>query len=179
MKKILDFLSKYALVINIALFFLSFALFFLPLNATPKKFVELGVNSYNPIMYIVQNGIEIPEYCLDYCVVYLLFFLILWILQIVSIILSKKKPFLNVFGIVPFTGIIIYTIYLFADNNLIPHIGFFIMLVLFCFYLFELIVYLLSRQQLIQPREHKPTDKERIAELEQQVAELQKERDVD
>lgn len=176
MKKILDFITKHALVINIVLFILSFVLFFLPLNAIPKKYIELGISGYNPIMLIVQNGIEVPEYCLDYCVVYLLFFLLLWIVQIASIILSKKKPTLSIVSIIPITGILIYTIYLFADNTMIPHIGFFVILLLFFFYVFESIVFLILKQSVSN---HNPTDKERIAELERQVAELQKEKDAE
>lgn len=40
-------------------------------------------------------------------------------------------------------------------------------------------LYCFKFQRFSKPREHKLTDKERIAELERQVAELQKERDVD
>lgn len=175
MKKILDFLSKYAFVINIILFVLSFVLFFLPLNTIPWKKEIPGVKSYSTIMYIVQNGIDIPEYCLDYCVVYLLFFLLLWIAQVASIVLSKNKPVLSIVSLLPFTGIFIYTIYLFADNTMIPHIGFIIMLILFCFYVFESVIFLIPK--LPSHREHKLTDKEHIAQLEKRISELE-ERDV-
>lgn len=174
MKKILNFISKYALAINIALFILSFALFFLPFIGVPKQFITLGHKSFYNILGIVKNGIEIHEYIIDRCVVYLLFFLILWIMQIANIILARKIPLLNVFSTIPFTGIFIYSMYIFADSTIqIPHIGFFVILLIFCFYLFETIVVITLRLPNCKPREHKPTDKERIAELERRITELE------
>ena len=50
-------------------------------------------------------------------------------------------------------------------------------LIISLFVSIPVILYCLKFQRFGKPREHKPTDKERIAELEQQVAELQKERE--
>lgn len=77
----------------------------------------------------------------------------------------------------PLALYIVYVIIYCAIGGSVPFVGFYLAIIL------EVLVILycagFQRFPSRKPREHNPTDKERIAELERQVAELQKDKDVE
>lgn len=105
--------------------------------------------------------------------------LIFWF-TIVSIIILlvqhfKHKKITKPLLYLPCALYIIYVIIYCAISGVAPFVGFYLAIILEAL----VILYCAGFQRFPsrKPREHKPTDKERIAELERQVAELQKDKD--
>ncbi len=120
------------------------------------------------------NNIFIPHFVWNLIVSIIFWFTIITFL-VLLIKYFKHKKFCKILLELPLALYIVYTIIICAIGASVPFIGFYLAIILEVL----VILYCVGFQHFPKtpPREHKPTDKERIAELEQQVAELQKERE--
>lgn len=185
MSCIRTFVEKRSFYISIALFVLYFAVFFIPYLSFPSGFEEPSEDSAFHILYIVcphlyQTG-QTDELQL-YVFAILFVYLVLWTTQIVSVLFSKKHPYLFLASLIPFSVVFFGTIYMVEGMSLrsSPSAGVFIMAAIYAFLLLVAVAWALplikraiERFKSRPPREHKPTNAERIAELEARVRELE------
>lgn len=139
---------------------------------------------YELNQHYIDSSTSFGEYFksyIPYYVVEIIGSLIFWftIISLIIVLVQhfKHKKICKPLLYLPLPLYIVYTIVLCAILGVAPFVGFYLAIIL------EVLVILycagFQRFPSRKPREHKPTDKERIAELERQVAELQKEKDVE
>lgn len=176
-----DSSSGYISTYNESLFSLSPIYLSITCFRLPNYFHNLYANSE----YAQQFNLSYKEFHKDLIRFYYdailssIFVILVLISIIIIIVLFCKKKRISKLIVIPHMVMIFYNIavYIFysitydylklTPLNLIITLLFSIPVFLYCF----------KFQRFGKPRPHKPTDKERIAELEQQVAELQKERE--
>ena len=175
MEKIKNFVVKYQLWFKIICALLALSSFFAPqiflsLNGDTVSYTLLHIyeaNSYGP------DSLLAIELIIPLCVLFCLCAL----LYLVSIFVKKKSFcfFISICYFVTFLSLAIEHIFLCSayknassSINTIPHVGFFLALILFIFDCFVLYVLIKHRKENIPP-----TKSDRIAELEKKVAELE------
>lgn len=162
---------------------------FSPLMLCVRGFQSLSIckTHYNEIQnYVDKSFSEYYSSTIKYYtdgILAILFAILILAMLIYLVIRFFKTKSISHLIIVPYCLAIISDIaILIADSVLNPEPTFIpIHLIITLLFSVPVFLYCFKSQRLPsrKPREHKPTDKERIAELERQVAELKKEKDVE
>lgn len=124
---------------------------------------------------------EFFKECLSGYIIESVWSLIFWftIISLIIVLVQhfKRKKLSKPLLYLPLSFYIVYEIIFCIILGGIPFVGFYLAIILEVL----IIMYCVGSQSRnkITPRKHNPTDKERIAELERQVAELQKGRDIE
>lgn len=158
-----------------------------PLMLCIRGFQSLSIckNHYNEIQHFSDKSFgeyyaSVIKYYTD-GILSILFTILIFAILIWLVIRFFKTKSISRLMFIPYCLTIISDIaILIADSVLNPEPTFVpLNLIITLLFSIPVFLYCLNFQRFGKPREHKPSDKERIAELERQVAELQKEKDVE